>query len=146
MRAGGTKAALNSVISVPALRKAMVGVASPGVVARLSPAVNSQPVTWQPHAWQPEFVLGQWILFAVCSLDLLCLAARKRCRPILTRLFCGSPKSPWHIFICLDIHIFRAQTCCRDEKAGSILKRLSVIPFGSLGLPPSTELQEVALW
>lgn len=59
MRAGGTKAALNSVISVPALRKAMVGDASPGAVARLSPAVNSQLVTRQPHAWQPEFVLGQ---------------------------------------------------------------------------------------
>lgn len=59
MRAGGTKVALNSVIKVPALRKAMVDAASPGAVARLSPAVNSRPVTRQPHAWQPEFVLGQ---------------------------------------------------------------------------------------
>lgn len=59
MRAGGTKAALNSVNSVPALREAMVGAASPSAVARLSPAVNNQLVTWQPCAWQPEFVLGQ---------------------------------------------------------------------------------------
>lgn len=55
MRAGGTKAALNSVISVPALRKAMVAAVSPGAVARLRPVVNSRLVTRQPHAWQPEF-------------------------------------------------------------------------------------------